>query len=136
MAGEAGRATLASMSDLTVVIAARDRLGRRAIRTALTADVRVVGEAAGRWEAGDLLRRFEPDVAVVDSSLLSCRDFFLTGWGPVSRCTRIVVVGPDDPQLAGRLIAMGAGGYVVRARLAEDLPSRVAESRVPGVAPT
>ncbi len=126
MAGAAGRATVARMSALTVIIAARDRLGRMAIRTALeTADVRVVGEAAGRWDAGDLLRRLEPDVAVVDSNLLSCRDFFLTGWGPVSRRTRIVVVGPDDPQLAGRLTAMGAAGYVARSRVADDLPSSV-----------
>ena len=131
MAGAAGRATVARMSDRTVIIAARERLVRKAIRTALaTTDVRVVGEAAGRWEAGDLLRRLEPDLAVVDSNLLSCRDFFLTGWGPVSRCTRIVVVGPDDPQLAGRLTAMGAAGYVARSRVADDLRSSVAGGTV------
>ena len=131
MAGAAGRATVARMSDRTVIIAARERLVRKAIRTALaTTDVRVVGEAAGRWEAGDLLRRLEPDVAVVDSNLLSCRDFFLTGWGPVSRCIRIVVVGPDDPQLAGRLTAMGAAGYVARSRVADDLRSSVAGGTV------
>jgi hypothetical protein len=113
-----------------------DRPGREAIRTALeTTDVRVVGEAAGRWEAGDLLRRFEPDVSVVDGSLRSCRDLFHIGWGPVSRCSRIVVVGPDDPQLARRLIAMGAADYVARSRLAEDLPGSVADSRVSELRP-
>jgi DNA-binding NarL/FixJ family response regulator len=122
MARAAGLGTVMHMPASTLLVAGRDRRTRAAIRAALDpADCRVVAEACARWPAGQLLRELEPDVAVVDITLLSTTDFFLTGWGPVSRCTRVVAVGPDDPQLARRLIAHGAAAYVPVGRLGEEL---------------
>jgi DNA-binding NarL/FixJ family response regulator len=101
-------------------------------RAALAADpaLHVVAEAHGRAEAARAIARIEPAVAVVDVGLLALSEFFLTGWGPVSRRTRVVVVGRDpDPGLARRLLAQGAAGYVpaaeIRSRLAATVRAAV-----------
>ena len=115
---------------LTVLIAARDARTRDAVRSALDpAGVHVVAEACGRWHSGELLRALAPDAAVVGVSLLCTHDFFLTGWGPVSRDVRILAVGPDDPHLARLLLAHGAAVYVPVDRLADELPACLAGSR-------
>lgn len=112
------------MPETTVVIAARDHGTRAAIRDVLDpARVRVVGEACHRWDAGELLRDLQPDAVLVDVSLLATREFFLTGWGPVSRATRVVAVGPADPHLARMLLAHGVSAYISHDRLAEELPT-------------
>lgn len=111
------------MATHTVLIAGRDRGTRASIRAACEpVPVRVVAEARGRWQAGELVRALAPEIALVDVGLLACREFFLSGWGPVSRSTRIVAVGPDDPHLAHLLLAQGAAAYVPLARLHEELP--------------
>jgi DNA-binding NarL/FixJ family response regulator len=117
------------MSMHTVLIAGRDHSTRASIRAALDPhEVRVIAEACGRWQGGELLRALEPEAAIVGVSLLSTREFFLTGWGPVSRCTRIIAVGPDDPHLARLLLSHGAAAYVPVDRMAEELPACLAGS--------
>lgn len=112
------------MATPTALIAARDRGTRATIRAACDPHhIQIVAEACGRSQAGELLRTLEPDVAIVHVGVLSTREFFLTGWGPVSRATRIVAVGPDDPHLARLLLAHGAASYVPLDRLADELPA-------------
>jgi hypothetical protein len=114
---------------LTVLIAARDARTRDAVRSALDpAGVRVVAEACGCWHGGELLRALAPDAAVVGVNLLCTHEFFLTGWGPVSRDVRILAVGPDDPHLARLLLAHGVAAYVPVDRLADELPACLAGS--------
>jgi hypothetical protein len=60
--------------------------------------------------------------------MLATHEFFLTGWGPVSRDVRIIAVGPDDPHLARLLLAHGAAAYVPVDRLAEELPACLSRS--------
>ncbi len=97
----------------TAVVVGRSRATRERLRHVLAPDVRGVGGACHRGGAGGLIRRTDPDVAVVDTSLLSTTEFFLSGWGDVPRTTRIVAVGPGDPELERRLRAMGVADYVV-----------------------
>jgi DNA-binding NarL/FixJ family response regulator len=94
-------------------------------RRALSSDpaLHVVAEAHTRSQAAAAIARTDPAVAVVDVGLLSPSEFFLSGWGPVSRATRLVVVGRDaHPETARRLLVQGAAAYVpapeVSARLA------------------
>src|SRR4051812_8953271 len=109
MARCAALGTVRSMSPLRIVIAARDHGARAAIRAALDPTrTHVVGEATGRWRAGELVRGLAPDAVVADISVLTTNEFFLRAWGPVPRDTPIVAVGPDDPHLAGMLRAHGA----------------------------
>jgi DNA-binding NarL/FixJ family response regulator len=116
----------------TVVLAAPDRRARARMRAALDPRaVAVAGEACTRWDAGECVRATLPDAAVVDVELLSTRDFFLQGWGPVSRDTRIVAVGPDDDHLRRRLCEQGAAAYVTRDRLADELAGAVSAVRLP-----
>lgn len=96
----------------TALLVGRSRAARERLREVLDPDTRVVGEACHRWDAGELIRRLDPDIAVVDTSLLSTTEFFLAGWGAVPHSTRIVAVGPGDPELEHRLRAMGASDYV------------------------
>jgi DNA-binding NarL/FixJ family response regulator len=95
---------------VSVVIAAPSEVTRSSLQEAMQgqAQIEVVGEAASSWHGGELLRALAPEVAVVDLALLSTCDFFLQGWGTVSRSTRIVVVGCPDPVLEHRLMTMGA----------------------------
>jgi DNA-binding NarL/FixJ family response regulator len=117
---------------ITVVLAAPHRRMRAAMRGALDPrEVRIAGEACTRWDAGELVRSTAADAAVVDCDLLSTRDFFLTGWGPVSRETRIVAVGPDDADLARRITVQGCARYVARDRLAAELAPAVSEACSP-----
>src|SRR3954454_1033972 len=84
---------------LTALIASRDPRTRTALRAAVAgAGAEVVAEACDRWQAGEALRSLEPDVAVVDARLLSTDEVFLTGWGPVARCTRVGAVGDERPR--------------------------------------
>jgi DNA-binding NarL/FixJ family response regulator len=114
------------MAPTTAVVAAPDRRTRAAMRAALAAGrVQVTGEACTRWDAGECVRATLPDAAVIDVELLSIRDFFLRGWGPVSRDTRIVAVGPDDEHLRRHMCDQGAAAYVTRDRLADELAGAV-----------
>jgi AmiR/NasT family two-component response regulator len=114
----------------TVVLAAPRGRTRAAMRAALDPRaVRVAGEACTRWDAGECARATDPDVVVADADLLSMRDFFLSGWGPVSRETRIVAVGPADDDLARRLALGGVAAYVVRDRVGEELAPAVTAAR-------
>ena len=116
----------------TVVLAAPSGQTRAVMRAALDPRaVRVAGEACTRWDAGECARATAPDVVVADADLLSMRDFFLTGWGPVSRETRIVAVGPDDDDLARRLALGGVAAYVRRDRVGAELAPAVAGARSP-----
>jgi hypothetical protein len=116
----------------TVVLAAPRGHTRAAMRAALDPGaVRVAGEACTRWDAGECARATDADVVVADADLLSMRDFFLSGWGPVSRETGIVAVGPDDDDLARRLALGGAAAYVVRDRMGGELAGAVAGARSP-----
>jgi DNA-binding NarL/FixJ family response regulator len=127
------------MAPTTVVLAAPAHGARAAMRAALDPDAaRVAGEACTRWAAGERVRDTGAHVVVADVGLLSGRDFFLRGWGPVSRDTRVVAVGPDDPVLRHCLRVQGVAAYVVRDRMADELPAAVAPARaaVPRQAPS
>ena len=123
---------------VAVVIAGAPGSCAAAARRALAGSpgVRIVATAITRDGAAAAVRRLEPDVAVVDTGLLSLSEFFLTGWGPVSRSTRIVVVGRDEHERCARhLVAQGAAAYVpapeIGARLADvvrDAPAPRAPS--------
>jgi DNA-binding NarL/FixJ family response regulator len=114
----------------SVLIASRDAATREAIHAALDSrEVRVVAEACGRWNAGELVRRLNPDAVVVGVSLLATREFFLTGWGPVSRDVHMIAVGPDDPHVAGLLLAHGVAAYVPVDRLTDELPGCLRDAR-------
>jgi AmiR/NasT family two-component response regulator len=111
---------------LTALIASRDPRTRSALRAAVAgAGAEVVAEACGRWQAGEALRSLEPDVAVVDARLLSTDEFFLTGWGPVARCTRFVAVGDEHPHTVAHLQAMGVAACVVTERLDQELATAI-----------
>jgi hypothetical protein len=97
-------------------------------------ELEIVAEACTRWDAGETQRDLQPDAAVVEVGLLSTTDFFLHGWGPVWRCTRIVAVGPDEPALAHRLAAMGVAAYVPWDRVAGELADAVRGACSPAVA--
>ena len=111
------------MPPARLVLAASAGRARAQLRDALHhhANLEIVAEACTRWDAGETLRELQPDVAVVEIGLLSTTEFFLHGWGPVWRCTRIVAVGPDDAALAERLAAMGAAAYVPWGRVPDEL---------------
>ena len=120
---------------LAVVVGASATLARTHLRVALhhDADLEIVAEACTRWDAGETLRELQPDAAVVEIGLLSTTEFFLQGWGPVWRCTRIVAVGPDDPALARRLAAMGVAAYVPWGRVADELCAAVRGACSPAI---
>jgi hypothetical protein len=118
----------------SVLIASRDAATRKAVRTALDPrEVRVVAEACGRWRAGELVRALGPDAVVAGVNLLAAHEFFLAGWGPVSREVSIIAVGPEDPQLARLLVAQGVAAYIVLDRLAEELPACLGAASAAGV---
>lgn len=96
--------------------------------------VRIVAAASTRDGAAALVRAHEPDVAVVDLGLLSLCEHFLSGWGPVSRATRIVVIGHDGYEACGRrLRAQGVAAYVpaseISARLADVVRAAASPAR-------
>jgi hypothetical protein len=111
----------------SVVIAARR--GTRAFVEGILAgapDLDVVGSVGSRAAAGDALRRLAPDVAVIEVCLVCVSEFILQGWGPVSRATRLVIVGHEDSTgLARRLVAMGAIAYVPLGRAPDELADAV-----------
>lgn len=104
---------MSSEHPATAVLVGRSPAVRERLRRVLPVDTRVLGAACHRWEAGELIRERNPEVAVVDTTLLSTTEFFLAGWGAVPRTTRIVAVGPADPALERRLRTMGCADYVV-----------------------
>jgi DNA-binding NarL/FixJ family response regulator len=116
---------------ITVVVAGAGCSCARVAAQALSAepDIEVLACPSTREAAGALLRAYEPDVAVVDAGLLALKEFFLTGWGPVSRATRIVVVGRDEEAAMGqRLLAQGAAAYVPESEIPTRLARAVAEA--------
>src|SRR4051812_1165876 len=109
---------------ISVLIAEPASPQRDALVSLVTAapDQHLVAVAGSREEAGDLLRRLRPQVAVVDVCLLSFSDFLFRGWGLVYRDTRVIAIGPEDSQaVAGLLVAKGAAQYLCRAQVEEQL---------------
>lgn len=109
---------------VSVVIAEPASAQRDAVVALVNAapDQHVVAVAGSREGAGDLLRRINPHVAVVDVCLLSFSGFLFRGWGTVYRDTRVIAIGPEDSTaVAAFVVAKGAAHYLCRAHVEDQL---------------
>jgi hypothetical protein len=113
-----------SAAAVIVVVAGAPGTCAAAACDALAADpdLRVAARATTRAGAAAAIAATAADVAVVDLGLVSLSEFFLAGWGRVSRATRFVVVGHDaHPRTARRLMTEGVAAYVP----ATEIPARL-----------
>jgi DNA-binding NarL/FixJ family response regulator len=121
-------------SRISVVVAAQpgtQEVCERALGA--TPGIRVVACARTRECAGAVAQHLQPDVIVAELPVVCLSDFLLSGWGPVSRATRIIVVGHEESEeLQARLCAMGATAYVPLGRVATQLAETVCAACAPG----
>lgn len=84
--------------------------------------VELVGEVGARGEIARALRRWTPDVLLIDDRLVAGGDHALAGIGPMSSHVRVIVVGVDnDPAFAARAHRIGAEAWIVKDRADEEL---------------
>lgn len=122
---------------LTRILLADDhRLFRQGLQSMLPADeFEVVAEAADGREAIDLVRRHEPDVALLDLSMPGLNGVDATR--EVLRCspkTQVVVLTMhrETPYIVGALTA-GARGYVLKSQPVSDVVQALREVSKGGV---
>lgn len=90
-------------------------------------DVRVVAEADSGQEALDLVRRYHPDVALVDglepaeSLHRACPDLAV-----------LVLSMYNDERYVARALGAGVKGYVLKQTVEEDLPLAIERVRTGG----
>jgi DNA-binding NarL/FixJ family response regulator len=134
MSGAAGPASISSgaeMTPITIVLADPHPGQCRKVRALLNAhpDLHVLAATGHRDAASELVALLDPDVIVIDVSLLGCGEFPLHGWPPISRATQLVGIGPtDDDRLAADLRGAGFAAYVPMTRLAADLTAAVVKA--------
>jgi DNA-binding NarL/FixJ family response regulator len=96
-----------------VLLAERETLVREGLERLLRDAFRVVGSVADALQLAAELERLRPDVLVTGLPEL------VRGVGAIRGLrrqgdARVVVVGPDSPQLAAQAFASGASGWVLR----------------------
>jgi DNA-binding NarL/FixJ family response regulator len=108
-----------------ILIAERETLVREGLGCLLRAAFRVVGSVGDGRRLLAELERLRPDVLVTGLPEL------VRGVGAIRGLTkhgdtRVVVVGPDNPQLAAQAFASGASGWVLRTSSVAELIEGVA----------
>ena len=103
-----------------ILIAERETLVREGLGCLLRAAFRVVGSVGDGRRLLAELERLRPDVLVTGLPEL------VRGVGAIRGLTkhgdtRVVVVGPDNPQLAAQAFASGASGWVLRTSSVAEL---------------
>ena len=106
------------------IVIADDHAGMlESLTSLLEQEFEVVAALREGVAALDAVRRFQPDVIVVDLAMAPMNGL------EVMRALRqegaktavVLITGYTDPELAGAAIAAGAKGFVLKSRLAEDL---------------
>jgi DNA-binding NarL/FixJ family response regulator len=103
-----------------VLLAERETLVREGLERLLSNAFRVVGRVADASQLAAELERLRPDVLVTGLPELE------RGVGAIRGLrrqgdARVVVVGPDNPQLAAQAFASGASGWVLRTSSVAEL---------------
>jgi DNA-binding NarL/FixJ family response regulator len=114
------------MPALRVVVGEPDRVMRAKLRSVLHMGngICVLGETGADHRLGDLVVRCRPRVAVVNAALRQADgvDFALAVAARARSSTRVVVVSEAlDEELLGRALRGGAGGFVHRESLLEEV---------------
>ncbi|MFG1683706.1 response regulator transcription factor [Nonomuraea sp. NPDC049269] len=114
------------MPALRVVVGEPDRMVRAQLRSVLHMGngIYVVGEAGAADRLGDLVVRHRPRVAVVNAALRQADGVAFTRVvaAQARNRMRVVVVSEAlDEELLGRALLGGAGGFVHRASLFEEI---------------
>jgi DNA-binding NarL/FixJ family response regulator len=110
------------------VLLVDDNAGILAHTTAVLSSVcRVVGAVKDGWSALDAAARLQPDVIVLDISMpgLNGLDVARRLRQNGSRAEIVFLTVHDDEEFVGAGRAAGGIGYVIKARLAADLPLAV-----------
>lgn len=114
---------------IRVLLADDHALVRRGLRQLLEelSDVEIVGEVADGGEVADAVRRFRPDVLLLDISMPGGNFLDLLGsFGGIEPRMRTVVVSTHSEVVyARRAIRAGAAGYVAKASSDADLVTAV-----------
>lgn len=83
----------------------------------------IIATARDGISALDCIRRFDPDIALLDLFMpgMNGLDVVRTLKGSACRTITVVMTGYNDPELAKAAIAAGAMAFVAKARLSQDL---------------
>lgn len=89
----------------------------------LSGEFEVVATVANGAAALDAVKRFSPDLAVLDLAMspLNGLDVIRSLRASGSKTAVVLVTGYTDPGLAKATLTAGASGVVIKSRLAEDL---------------
>jgi DNA-binding NarL/FixJ family response regulator len=115
------------MTDKTAgprVVIADDHFGiMDQVAALLRPEFDVVATARDGISALDCIRRFDPDIALLDLFMpgMNGLDVVRTLKGSACRTVTVIMTGYNDPELANAAIAAGAMAFVAKARLAQDL---------------
>ena len=112
-----------------VLLAERETLVREGLERLLRDAFRVVGSVADASQLAAELERLRPDVLVAGLPEL------VRGVGAIRGLrrqgdARVVVVGPDNPQLAAQAFASGASGWVLRTSSVAELIEAVSAAAI------
>jgi len=117
----------AQNSQVTLVLADDNRAFVAACRLLLIPDFELVTAVHTGRDALDAIRQHDPDVLILDISMPDMTGVeVIEALNRADARTRVVVLTMHrDPTLADRVMALGALGFVVKARMARDLPPAI-----------
>jgi len=95
----------------------------QSLTSMLKREFEVVAAVREGAAALDAVRRFQPEVMVLDLAMepMNGLDVMRSLRESGAKTAVVIVTGYADPELAKAAIAAGAKGFVVKSRLAEDL---------------
>ena len=115
------------MANLRVVVADDQKLMREAVRMVLSAEdgMTVVGEAASGAALLDLLKRVQPDVALVDLAMppLDGIELLERIRAEHSGVKTVVLSGTDDRRQVAAALRRGAAAFILKSVNPLDLPA-------------
>lgn len=84
--------------------------------------VELVGQVGARGEVTPALRRWTPDVLLIDDRIVAAGGHGLSALGSLPSHVHVIVVGVDnDPAFAARAHRLGADAWIVKDRADEEL---------------
>ncbi len=119
------------VSNITVLLTDDNTLIRKALRMVLTAekDIRVIAEAQNGREAIKLVKKFRPDVVVMDIAMPLLNGFEATRQiMKLFPKTKILVLSAhSEDEYIDQMIAIGAAGFLIKQSATEILSEAIRE---------
>lgn len=116
------------MQKIQVLLADDHPVVRGGVRALLEeeADIEVVGEASGGYEAIELVKKLRPDVILLDMEMPDLSGVEVARQLQQERtgCKVLALSAYDDPQYIRSLLSLGAAGYLIK----EEAPEFIIEA--------